>query len=171
MGYVRRLMSYLTSRPYKSTHFPSRQIGISGPGHSCRGPVQLISDPAGARSSVHRCTHTIHTTPQAAPSACTLMFNHMRCRRAPRCASTVVRAPVRSAGPPRPRPPAGPRRGPQGRGRGTRGRLPAWPPEGPGVCKARVPAGRPALRPRSRIIEAHLWYFRSSVRGLRPCAW
>ena len=97
------------------------------------------------------------------------MFNHMRytCaavgrRAAPRPSSVLPSVP-----PDRRAPGLQPGPGPQGRG-GIRGRLPAWPPEGPGVCKARVPAGRPALRPRSRIIEAHLLFSleRSGRSGL-----
>ena len=162
MGYVRRL---LTSRPYKSTHFPSRQIGISGPGHSCRGPVQLISDPAGARSSVHRCTHTIHTRPQAAPSACTLMFNHMRCR--PSGAAAPRPSSVLPSVPPDPR--RAPGLQPSPGTTGARGIGAGCPP---GRRPGRMQSPRacwPSLRPCARVhvLSKLTYYFRSSVRGVR----
>jgi hypothetical protein len=107
--------------------------------------VQLISDPAGARSSVHRCTHTIHTTPQAAPSACTLMFNHMRCR--PSGAAAPRPSSVLPSVPPDPR------------------RAPGLQPS-PGTTGARgIGAGCPPGRRPGRMQSP-----RACWPSLRPCA-
>jgi hypothetical protein len=166
MGYVRRL---LTSRPYKSTHLRSASLsqpaGQQGP---YRGPVQLILTQLGPAAHVHRCTHTIHTTPQAAPSACTLMFNHMRCRRAPLRArpSSVLSRPFRRT--------AAPQASSRAQAPGARGhtgpvaRLAARGPgrmQSPRACWPSGPAPAFTYYRSSPII-----YFRSSVRGLRPCA-